>query len=465
MDYYKKYLKYKNKYNSLQQLKGGNNKHLILLSEACNNTNTIYIGKLEGDFKSKYRQVIYKIISESRLNVSVNQKFIDTKGFNQDSLIQYFDLSNNKYVNYLNHIGFNQPRSLSFKSINDDYKINLEKAILYFERDYKEQVEKNTVEYSNFIRNIKIEVEKIIKSAKCLLEYNEIIDSNKEYLCSKHLMNYIQLQFHGWLSNYAFIIKDIYSSFELHDSNKEYFDVFPQSKYYFEVNKSIKTHSEFEKGGNFISSPPTPNSIYGAIFCLSPIHELTIDFIDKHVKQKLIQLKCSFIQKKQGFDFRHIDELMTFMPYGKNKFKIWFYNHIYINNEPSSIYYDERLDNLDLICYELYGKSYRDNKDELNNHFVFFDIFLRRNNTFNQPPVMNRLLFEDDDQIMCFFSNTSQNDIVVAEQSKINSFSGINKNVKFFFIDTNIINDNDTGNLHCLIKNSLYYTTKLPIQF
>jgi hypothetical protein len=69
-------------------------------------------------------------------------------------------------------------------------------------------------------------------------------------------------------------------------------------------------------GGNYISSPYDKKKI----FCINskyfPIDQENIDFFNKYMDQELIELECSF----EG----HIDEMMCFMPYGINNYKIWF---------------------------------------------------------------------------------------------------------------------------------------------
>jgi hypothetical protein len=76
-----------------------------------------------------------------------------------------------------------------------------------------------------------------------------------------------------------------------------------------------------DKGGNFISSPPHTGS-NGFIFCFSGASPGLISYLTGNCIQPLIQLECSFRVNGQ----RHIDECMAIMPYGINKFKVWFYD-------------------------------------------------------------------------------------------------------------------------------------------
>jgi hypothetical protein len=89
-----------------------------------------------------------------------------------------------------------------------------------------------------------------------------------------------------------------------------------------------------DMGGNYISSPYKKQIGYiikdgkwnfpSKIFCvnnpLSKISNENLDFFDSYVNQNLVGLKCSF----EG----HIDEMMCFMPYGIDNYKIWFYDEI-----------------------------------------------------------------------------------------------------------------------------------------
>ena len=75
---------------------------------------------------------------------------------------------------------------------------------------------------------------------------------------------------------------------------------------------------------------------------------------------------------------------------------------------------------------------------------------------------MNRLFIETPTHIFAFFSTTKYNHLVQSEWSKIQSFTGIEKTKILKFINTEESNQH-LGNLHCFIKNTLNYTTKLPL--
>ena len=78
--------------------------------------------------------------------------------------------------------------------------------------------------------------------------------------------------------------------------------------------KQIKYNNGNDYGGNFISSPS--NKVY---FFENIKQELGM-FLQNHALLTLLPLKCSFRFNGE----RHIDECITFMPYGET-YKIWIY--------------------------------------------------------------------------------------------------------------------------------------------
>lgn len=88
--------------------------------------------------------------------------------------------------------------------------------------------------------------------------------------------------------------------------------------------------SEQAKGGNFISSPNN------SIIYVEGISQEILEKIQNFSQNDLICLKCSFkagdlFESLNFLDldnklFRHVDEIICFMPYGENQFKIWFYD-------------------------------------------------------------------------------------------------------------------------------------------
>jgi hypothetical protein len=98
------------------------------------------------------------------------------------------------------------------------------------------------------------------------------------------------------------------------------------------IVNNLSSSNGNDKGGNFISSPPY-NGSNGYIFCFSGVSQPLITYLTDNCIQPLVQLECSFRVNDQ----RHIDECMTIMPYGINKFKIWFYDIGQISYTPELI--------------------------------------------------------------------------------------------------------------------------------
>lgn len=91
-------------------------------------------------------------------------------------------------------------------------------------------------------------------------------------------------------------------------------------------------------GGNFISSPNNENS---SVFYCEGISDEIFNFMDSNLNQKLVEIKCGFKFNNE----RHIDELMCFMPYGQDYFKIWIYKirnieYKYSNEEEFKEYFN-----------------------------------------------------------------------------------------------------------------------------
>lgn len=418
VNYYEKYIKYKKKYITLKKQVGGDCNQLVLLSEACNTTKKIFYSNT-----GIYDDIIDQVNKTLDGSILRTYKYIRSLGFHQDPLIQYYNLKTNRYLNYLNKIGENGSLEIKFEHPfrikPRELKPKVKKYVKHFNEKYKTKLEKLilTKEYNQ------IEIDMIEKEARDSIPSNEK-DINKNIL---------------FTNNYA-----------------DYNLLFPDAKFVLPFI-NIKNNSplykkflEYEKGGNFISSPPTTKAKYGAVFYLNDISLKTSQFINDNLCQPSVKLDCSFTFNL-GENFRHIDELMTFMPYGHNTFKIWFYGEGGLTTEQI----EERKRNLNKICYILYGNDFKSNKDK----FVFFDLKLNTKNKFIIPPVMNRLLIETDTKIYGFFSKTQHDKIVNDEWEKVNSFSGIIKDKCIKFIDTTVSN-NHLGNLHCLIKNTLNYTTK-----
>lgn len=84
------------------------------------------------------------------------------------------------------------------------------------------------------------------------------------------------------------------------------------------INIDMLTGSDL--GGNFLASPKVEKN-KSVVFYLDGISGPIKSAFDEYLDQELVELKCSFTIGGS----RHIDEIMTFMPYGLNKFKVWIY--------------------------------------------------------------------------------------------------------------------------------------------
>lgn len=224
-------------------------------------------------------------------------------------------------------------------------------------------------------------------------------------------------------------------------------------------------HIEQNKGGNFISAPDK------TIFYIEGASDELIDKIREKVSDNIVELKCSFKSGK-GFTFRHIDEIMCFMPYGSDGFKIWFYDEFDRTcfNQLLKLQYNatndnldqiieklnqERLENLEIICRALFQKSYSACTDK----FVFFKFY-----SF-LPSVLNRVWYETKTQCICLFPNIepmatvslstvqSIKGKVIEEMAKVKSLINPDIRVDYHFIDVRGPNEMiPEGTVHCLIK-------------
>jgi hypothetical protein len=108
---------------------------------------------------------------------------------------------------------------------------------------------------------------------------------------------------------------------------------FQNAEFLKDLNVKLSTYSNpsQSKGGNLIGAPD------GSFIFVDGLDQNIINFIQTNSTKKMIKINCSFkaggptdscndITKIIKNNFRHIDELLCFMPYGKNQFKIWFYD-------------------------------------------------------------------------------------------------------------------------------------------
>jgi len=234
---------------------------------------------------------------------------------------------------------------------------------------------------------------------------------------------------------------------------EEYLDLPDELKNNNIFSLKIDNHSEYEqsKGGNFISAPDN------TIFYVSGVNPTILEKLN-NLSCKKVELECSF--KANGF--RHMDELMCFMPYGRNQYKIWFYDELNItsftnlnnfNTKTTEQKQDwlrilncERMRNLDKISMALFGSEYSMNIEE----FVFFDFYSYK------PSIFNRVWIEYKDSCICLFNrlNNQPNNMQKLQAEKLKLKSCINNREPMIF-DIKVAESNENipeGGIHCLIK-------------
>ena len=241
------------------------------------------------------------------------------------------------------------------------------------------------------------------------------------------------------------------------------------------------------KGGNFISSPPTDFAPNGVVFYIEPITEEFRNILDQNVNQTIVPLNIIFKFEKENIPFRHIDEIMCFMPYGINKFKVWFYDIIKTKRMSEEIYTSlkqEQLNNLNKISKALFNSDYENNKD---NFFIIPIDVGYSSYIFPSPPIFNSTYIEYDPKdiqnlkekepereeylnernIPQLFISHSSDKIesvdknILDELDKLKSFI-TGTPVKYHIIDSTKLHNNGKssipsmsvpgGNLHCTIK-------------
>ena len=252
---------------------------------------------------------------------------------------------------------------------------------------------------------------------------------------------------------------------------------------------------EQSKGGNFISAPfgSEPGICY--IFTVTGASPDLLNKIREYPLCDIIELECSFKaygERVQGF--RHIDELMCFMPYGltdtKRIFKVWFYDELDSNSfgnlrikndqlgiknktfkslqpqkqtEYLRLVNEERMQNLDKISNKLFGSNYDSNQDK----FIFFKLYL------DLPSIFNRVWIEQQDKTICLFGNELDimlplmlplQEAVNAELTNLKSWLNPDKSIEFHWISVTPANsEKPEGSVHCGIKQKLEYLNKPDI--
>ena len=195
-----------------------------------------------------------------------------------------------------------------------------------------------------------------------------------------------------------------------------------------------------EKGGNIVGIPSDHiNSTKKAISLSFNYDNYNKKDYDCQEKDYIIYLH-RYVNKIYG----HIDEILCFMPYGKNKSKIWFYYPVFNDDfNKDEIYY------FWLLNYNILLK-----------YFNFNDIILIptlfKRGKISIPPYFNRTILKKNDTYHIIFPYDTihiKNEIdIMTKNCNLD-----NINIKIYSINTTkthtISNDGEIGgNMHCMFK-------------
>lgn len=204
-----------------------------------------------------------------------------------------------------------------------------------------------------------------------------------------------------------------------------------------ELNK-IKIN--LEKGGNIVGIPSDHiHSRKKAISLSFNYNNYNKKDYDCQEKDYIIYLH-RYVNKIYG----HIDEILCFMPYGKNKSKIWFYYPVFNDD-----FNKDEVEHFWILNYNILLK-----------YFNFNDIILIptlfEGGKISIPPYFNRTILKKNDTYHIIFPYDTidiKNEIDIMTQ-KCNLE---NINVEIYSIDTtkthSVSNDGEIGgNMHCMFK-------------
>ena len=225
-------------------------------------------------------------------------------------------------------------------------------------------------------------------------------------------------------------------------------------------DKLRNSFGEQSKGGNFISGPQLVILNRKLGYPIFYIKGPSIEYIKllNCTRSHLIELQCGFTAPS---GFRHIDEIMCFMPYGQNEngtinYKIWFYDTIEISSfliikslEQIEKLNTERMQNLNTICQALFQVNYDETNSAIRDKFVFFKYYSYL------PSIFNRVWIETNNLCILLYPNISQSNQTIFELDKEQLKSCINPLKNVVKIQLNIPKQDEIkpeGGLHCLIK-------------
>ena len=340
--YYEKYLLYKNKYLLLKNQYGSSN---VLVEDGSSNV----------------------LIKDGSSNVLVEDGSSNVLVLDNDLTSDFYlpceitHLTTKIYCNDETKEKLNYHHPNNEDKISDDI-IDILLLGLEYKQDPYIQLYNGSQYYNIYINYLVSHIDLIKKKKICdsdICEYKyrqKPSEEIKNLRRNQEIPNFYGLQ----------LITGISKEIIEHNVNALKYDLIK----YLELNirNGVSPLGEQSKGGNFISGPELIKTelkeIFGyPIFYISGIPEELKTLLNRS-NCHLIELQCSF--KTNGF--RHIDELMCFMPYGKNidgsnNYKIWFYDILdnYSFNKDKNIL--EKLKNK--INTSI--KSYKLNLDEIDN--------------------------------------------------------------------------------------------------
>jgi hypothetical protein len=509
MDFYQKYLKYKTKYLNLVNLYGGadpvpdpfienepiidsgtapdtvqmspqdihlrseraanevinsRTRNLKLLSEIANFTKKIYINNDKFRTMSQSNRNFKDIFLRFRVIPNFendNSKYLTKTGFQQDSIIQLYDITSNKYINLIHNNAWDIPKQ-DFTLPHSEL-ITLRNVTHTPEGQSIEEFRREIQNKNNSVQGVKwyTLLTSLINSGMIQLQPTDKIITSvaKQDIIFPFENNYINIK----LNEQRKPMRDI--NLNILDNTYTIVD----------HDKQILL-SEQLKGGNFIASPPTEHAPNGVLFYIKPITDELRIFLETHLNQPVVELTCSFMFTGLNDIFRHVDEIMTFLPYGINRFKVWFYD-ITTPSEPSRINpkYDkiqrfihevipqlreEQRNNLNIISNALFGSNYDSNTD---NFFIIPIDIGDPPYIFPNPPIFNSVYIETRDQTimpqLLLSTNGKISQEIANELTQLRSFI-TDRIVESHIINTYLvdIHRNSTlpgGNLHCVIKQEM----------
>ena len=510
MNYLNKYLKYKNKYSILKNQSGGNN-DFYLPCDITHFTDKVYysdhmtrilqpsIGVSSTGFgEFKYYQDPYVQLYNDKLNCYYNlftsfttNLYSSTSARKCDSEQCVFSFTNAiKIIQILKALNMytlntlcNEPTLFDILSFSN-IKFTDEELKTYGDTKIDAFDINTSDDFYSKLQRIRENINTLsLNNLESLIKLNRLDINNVLYMGQPIMKKDI------YTKNDIIPLHIIGSTYKLTQGTARLKSIIDKTKlkneyptFLNDINKQIhfnvenKSYMEQCKGGNFISAPN------GTIFCISGANEKFIDKLTEISKYKVIQLHCGFKSNM----FRHIDELMCFMPYGNGKYKVWYYNELntesfqllfrifntlgynicedilirgdaliqYITSNPNLFNIDEiikelnkeRLTNLEIISKELFNDAFDSCKD----NFVFFDYYSYK------PSIFNRTWYETNEKVVCLFPmviTTNNKQILNNEILNVKSYINETKPITYKYVEVNPANEfHPEGTVHCLIK-------------